>query len=85
MNGSASTPSPSGSAARTTCRRKLCGLRLGWSDILRSRLGVRSLGITSPNGKPSARRRRPPVPYSRRQSLTFIPDGIGLRKRPQGS
>ena len=56
-----------------------CGFRLGCGAISRSAWGVRSLKITSLNGRSSGVRRSPPVWNSRKQSLTFIPGGSGFR------
>ncbi len=57
--GSRIVPSPRGSTARASCRRKACGSKLGCGASDRSSARVGLLTITSLNG-PAGRRRRPP-------------------------
>src|SRR2546428_213264 len=82
-NGSRITPSPSGSAARTTRLRKSCGFNDGWGTILRSALDVGLDRITSPNGLSADGRRKPPVLHLRRLSCTR--PSIGRRNTTHGS
>ena len=83
MKGSSTTPSPSGSTARTTCRMNACGLSDGWGATSRSSRRVGADEMTSPNGSFAEIRRRPPVLHRLRFSLT-VPSQ-GLRKSPHGS
>lgn len=76
MNGSRMTPSPSGSAARTSCRRKCCGLSDGCGAISRSRPRAGEEQIKSRNGSVAEIRRSPPVFYVQRLSCTRPSRGL---------
>src|SRR6202048_5347830 len=82
-NGSSTTPSPNGSAARTSLRIKSCGFSDGCGATLRSTFKVGREGITSPNGGSFDGRRKPPVLYLRR--LSWTRPSIGRRSTTHGS
>ncbi len=83
MNGSRITPSPNGSAARTSCRMKACGLSDGCGAIFRSSRRAGADWITSTNGFLPETRRKPPAPHLRRLSCTR--PSHGFRNKPHGS
>ena len=85
MNGSATTPVPSGSDAKTIRLRKDCGLMLGCPAMARSRCGVPLAGDDILEGQAVGVAAQTAVSNLRRQSLTFIFGDRGFRKTPQGS